>query len=66
MRRIVVFNWLTADGYFAGPDGSLQLLPGGGSRRNRRGFEPLLLRQVLTDSSRSTARCRAPTVSRAL
>jgi hypothetical protein len=31
MRRIVVFNWLTADGYFAGPDGSLQLLPGGGS-----------------------------------
>jgi len=58
MRRIVVFNWLTADGYFAGPDGSLQLLPGGGSRRNRRGFEPLLLRQVLTDSSRSTARCR--------
>jgi len=47
MRRIVVFNGLTADGYFAGPDGSLQLLPGGGSRRNRRGFEPLLLRQVL-------------------
>jgi dihydrofolate reductase len=23
MRRIVMFNWLTADGYFAGPDGSL-------------------------------------------
>jgi len=24
MRRIVMFNWLTADGYFAGPDGSLE------------------------------------------
>jgi dihydrofolate reductase len=24
MRRIVTFNWLTADGFFAGPDGSLQ------------------------------------------
>src|SRR5882724_7639 len=24
MRRIVMFNWLTADGYFAGPDGNLQ------------------------------------------
>ena len=23
MRRIVMFNWLTADGYFAGPDGNL-------------------------------------------
>ena len=23
MRRIVTFNWLTADGYFAGPDGNL-------------------------------------------
>src|SRR5438067_2516568 len=23
MRRIVMFNWLTTDGYFAGPDGSL-------------------------------------------
>jgi len=23
MRRIVTFDWLTADGYFAGPDGSL-------------------------------------------
>jgi dihydrofolate reductase len=23
MRRIVVFQWLTADGYFAGPDGNL-------------------------------------------
>jgi dihydrofolate reductase len=23
MRRIVMFNWLTADGYFAGPDGGL-------------------------------------------
>ena len=23
MRRIVVYNWMTADGYFAGPDGSL-------------------------------------------
>ena len=23
MRRIVMFNWLTADGYFSGPDGSL-------------------------------------------
>jgi dihydrofolate reductase len=22
-RRIVMFNWLTADGYFAGPDGNL-------------------------------------------
>ena len=24
MRRIVMFNWLTADGYFAGPDGNLE------------------------------------------
>src|SRR5437016_2740496 len=24
MRRIVMFNWLTADGYFAGPDGNLK------------------------------------------
>jgi dihydrofolate reductase len=24
MRRIVMFNWVTADGYFAGPDGNLQ------------------------------------------
>jgi dihydrofolate reductase len=24
MRRIVMFNWATADGYFAGPDGSLE------------------------------------------
>jgi dihydrofolate reductase len=23
MRRIVMFNWLTTDGYFAGPDGTL-------------------------------------------
>ena len=23
MRRIVMFNWMTVDGYFAGPDGSL-------------------------------------------
>jgi hypothetical protein len=23
MRRIVTFNWLTADGYFAGPAGDL-------------------------------------------
>src|SRR5882724_5557799 len=23
MRRIVMFNWLTADGYFSGPDGNL-------------------------------------------
>ena len=23
MRRIVMFNWVTADGYFAGPDGNL-------------------------------------------
>jgi hypothetical protein len=23
MRRIVMFNWLTADGYFAGLDGNL-------------------------------------------
>jgi dihydrofolate reductase len=23
MRRLVMFNWLTADGYFAGPDGNL-------------------------------------------
>jgi dihydrofolate reductase len=23
MRRIVMFNWLTTDGYFAGPDGNL-------------------------------------------
>jgi hypothetical protein len=23
MRRIVTFNWLTADGYFAGSDGNL-------------------------------------------
>jgi len=23
MRRIVMFNWLTADGFFAGPDGNL-------------------------------------------
>jgi hypothetical protein len=22
-RRIVMFNWVTADGYFAGPDGNL-------------------------------------------
>jgi dihydrofolate reductase len=24
MRRIVMFNWVTADGYFAGPDGNLE------------------------------------------
>jgi hypothetical protein len=24
MRRIMMFNWVTADGYFAGPDGSLE------------------------------------------
>jgi dihydrofolate reductase len=24
MRRIVMFNWLTADGHFSGPDGSLE------------------------------------------
>jgi dihydrofolate reductase len=24
MRRIVTFNWVTADGYFAGPDGNLE------------------------------------------
>ena len=24
MRRIVMFNWLTVDGYFAGPDGKLE------------------------------------------
>jgi dihydrofolate reductase len=24
MRRIVMFNWLTADGYFSGPDGNLE------------------------------------------
>ena len=24
MRRIVIFNWLTTDGYFAGPDGKLE------------------------------------------
>jgi len=23
MRRIVMFNWVTADGYFAGPPGGL-------------------------------------------
>jgi dihydrofolate reductase len=23
MRRIVMFNWITADGYFAGPSGDL-------------------------------------------
>ena len=23
-RRIVMFNWVTADGYFAGPDGNLE------------------------------------------
>src|SRR2546428_12645951 len=23
MRRIVMFNWLTTDGYFSGPDGNL-------------------------------------------
>jgi len=23
MRRIVMFNWVTADGYFAGPSGDL-------------------------------------------
>jgi dihydrofolate reductase len=23
MRRIAMFNWLTTDGYFAGPDGTL-------------------------------------------
>jgi hypothetical protein len=23
MRRIVMFNWMTADGYFAGQDGNL-------------------------------------------
>src|SRR5262245_31207998 len=23
MRRIVMFNWMTVDGYFAGPDGNL-------------------------------------------
>jgi hypothetical protein len=23
MRRIVMFNWLTTDGYCAGPDGTL-------------------------------------------
>jgi dihydrofolate reductase len=24
MRRVVTFNWVTADGYFAGPDGNLK------------------------------------------
>jgi hypothetical protein len=27
MRRIVMFNWLTTDGYFSGPDGNLLRAP---------------------------------------
>jgi hypothetical protein len=31
MRRIVMFDWMTADGYFAGPDGNLNwVVPDGG------------------------------------
>jgi len=39
-RRIVMFDWLTADGYFAGPDGDSSTAPdphrpGGRSREHR-------------------------------
>ncbi len=34
MRRIVMFNWLTADGYFARPDGNLQWVVPEGSMRD--------------------------------
>jgi len=37
-RRIVMFNWVTADGYFAGTDGNLDLVvPGSGAGQSGRG-----------------------------